>query len=38
MKYNTIPKWVKIADITLTVVYLIVYISALIFLVRWLMK
>ena len=38
MKYNTIPKWVKIADIALTAVYLIVYISALIFLVRWLMK
>ena len=38
VKYNTFPKWVRIADICLTSVYLLTYITALILLVRWLIK
>ncbi len=38
VKYNTMPKWVRFADILLTVVYLVGYGTILTSLVLWLTK
>ncbi len=38
VKYNTMPKWVRFADILLTIVYLVGYGTILTLIVLWLIK